>query len=382
MRLSILNSLDEIPAHDWNTLAGDANPFIRHEFLAALERHHCVGATTGWAPQHLTVREDSGRLLGATPMYLKNNSYGEFVFDWAWADAYRRAGLRYYPKLVVAVPYTPATGARLLLADTPQREHIAATLITGALEHARNLRVSSLHWLFTTPGDSQRLERHGLMRRVGCQFHWHNNGYRDFEDFLATFSAEKRKKVKRERRRVREAGVEIEVLHGDAVNDRQWKIFHDFYSSTFEKKGGIASLTLGFFMELGRTMPRNVVLVLAKYKNRYVAGAFNLRGADTLYGRHWGCAEQFHSLHFEACYYAAIDYCIAQGLKRFEAGAQGEHKISRGFAPTPTYSAHWLSHPAFSRAVEDFLAEEKQHVDYYIDEMSVHLPFKKVRREG
>lgn len=283
MHLSVLSSLDDIPAADWNRLAGDANPFLRHEFLAALERHRCVGAAAGWIPQYLAAFEQD-RLVGAAPMYLKDNSYGEFVFDWAWADAYRRSGLRYYPKLVVAVPYTPATGARLLLAeDTPQ---IADALIAGALEHAQRLKVSSLHWLFTTEQDTRRLEAHGLMRRTGCQFHWHNQSYRDFDDFLAQLTAEKRKKIKRERRFVREAGIEIEVLNGRQISAEQWEIFHRFYSSTFLKRGGIASLSLGFFQEIGRTMADNVVLVLAKHQGRYVAGAFNLRGTDTLYGRH------------------------------------------------------------------------------------------------
>jgi hypothetical protein len=373
MTLTVLSSLDDIPAADWNRLAGDANPFLLHEFLAALERHGCVGAEAGWIPQHLAALEQ-GRLVGAVPMYLKDNSYGEFVFDWAWADAYRRAGLRYYPKLVVAVPYTPATGSRLLLAgDTPQ---IANALIAGALEHAQRLKVSSLHWLFTTEQDTRRLEAHGLMRRTGCQFHWHNQGYRDFDDFLAQLTAEKRKKIKRERRFVREAGIEIEVLNGRQISAEQWEIFHRFYSSTFLKRGGIASLTLGFFQEIGQTMADNVVLVLAKHQGRYVAGAFNLRGTDTLYGRHWGCTEAFHSLHFEVCYYAAIEHCIALGLQRFEAGAQGEHKLSRGFLPAPTWSAHWLSHPAFSQAVEEFLSHEEDNMAYYMNELGEHTPYR------
>ncbi len=373
MPLSILSSLDDIPAADWNRLAGEANPFLRHEFLAALERHRCVGAAAGWIPQYLAAFEQD-RLVGAAPMYLKDNSYGEFVFDWAWADAYRRSGLRYYPKLVVAVPYTPATGARLLLAeDTPQ---IADALIAGALEQAQRLKVSSLHWLFTTEQDIRRLEAHGLMRRSGCQFHWANQGYADFDGFLAQFTAEKRKKIKRERRFVREAGIEIEVLNGRHISAEQWKIFYRFYSSTFLKRGAIASLSLGFFEEIGQTMAANVVLVLAKHQGRYVAGAFNLRGTNTLYGRHWGCTEEFHSLHFEVCYYTAIEYCIAQGLERFEAGAQGEHKLSRGFLPTTTWSAHWLSHPSFSRAVAEFLDHEQHQMAYYINELGEHSPYR------
>lgn len=376
MKLTILKSLDLIPAADWNALVGDSNPFLRHEFLAALERHHCVGAEAGWMPQHVALY-DGNQLCGAVPMYLKNNSYGEFVFDWAWTAAYRRAGLAYYPKLVVAVPYTPATGPRLLLMETAeQNDAFANALIEGALEHARRLNVSSLHWLFTTEEATQRLEQYGLLRRAGCQFHWRNNGYRDFGDFLSGFSAHKRKKLKRERRRVQDAGVEIEVLHGDEISDHQWQIFHQFYSSTFRKMGGIASLTLGFFKEIGRTLPREVVLVMAKHQDRYIAGAFNLRSKHTLYGRHWGCTEEFHSLHFEVCYYRAIEYCIERGLERFEAGAQGEHKISRGFLPTPTWSAHWLSHPDFSRAVEAFLIQERTSMAYYINELDEHSPFK------
>lgn len=375
MRLAIHTSLADVSAQDWNALAGDRNPFLRHEFLAALERHHCVGAQAGWLPRHIVVSEGT-HLLGVAPMYLKHNSYGEFVFDWAWAEAYRHSGLRYYPKLVVAVPYTPATGPRLLLAKTERQNEVADHLIRGALDYARETRVSSLHWLFTTEEDTRRLERHGLLRRAGCQFHWENPGYRDFNDFLSDFSAEKRKKVKRERRRVQEAGIEIEVLRGGQITDRQWDIFHHFYSSTFWKKGGIASLTLDFFKDLGQRMPENVLLVLASYKGRYVAGAFNLAGKDTLYGRHWGCMEEFHSLHFEVCYYRAIDFCIAQGLRRFEAGAQGEHKISRGFLPAPTWSAHWLSHPALNRAVEHFLAQEAASMEYYMDELDEHSPFK------
>lgn len=375
MNISVIEHLEDIPAAEWNALAGDSNPFLRHEFLVALERHACVGENAGWIPQHL-VAHDSGQLVGAAPMYLKFNSYGEFVFDWAWADAYARSGLPYYPKLVVTVPYTPATGARLLLANAAGQEAVAGRLIEGALEHARRLQVSSLHWLFTTAQDTARLERNEFMRRTGCQFHWSNPGYRDFSDFLSTLTSEKRKKIKQERRRVREAGIELEILDGHQVTQAQWKIFHDFYCSTFYKKGGIASLTLEFFQEIGRTLADNVVLVLARHQGRYVAGAFNLRGTDTLYGRHWGCAEDFHGLHFECCYYTPMSYCIQHGLARFEAGAQGEHKIARGFLPTPTRSAHWLAHPAFSRAVRDFLARETLAVESYINDLCEHTPFK------
>ncbi len=379
MNVSVIERLEEIPAAEWNALARDGNPFLRHEFLVALERHGCVGQHAGWIPQHL-VAHDSGRLVGAAPMYLKYNSHGEFVFDWAWADAYERNGLPYYPKLVVAVPYTPVTGPRLLLADSANQEAVASGLMEGALEHARRLQLSSLHWLFTTERDTARLERHGLMRRSGFQFHWHNPGYRDFSDFLSSLTAEKRKKIKQERRRVREAGIELEILNGHQISAGQWKIFHGFYCSTFARKGGSASLTLEFFMEIGRTLADNIVLVLARHQGEYVAGALNLRGGDTLYGRHWGCTADFHGLHFECCYYSLMEYCISHGLVRFEAGAQGEHKLARGFLPTPTWSAHWLAHPAFSSAVQDFLTRETSALQSHLEELHEHSPFKPVCR--
>ncbi len=379
MEISVIPHLDDIPATAWNTLAGNDNPFLRHEFLVALERHGCVGRHTGWIPQHITAHHN-GQLVGAAPMYLKYNSYGEFVFDWAWAEAYERNGMPYYPKLVVAVPYTPATGPRLLLAESTDQEAVASRLIEGALDHARHLQLSSLHWLFTTEHDTARLEQHGLMRRSGFQFHWRNPGYRDFSDFLSTLTAEKRKKIKQERRRVREAGIEIEILNGHQISAQQWEIFHGFYSSTFDKKGGAATLTLDFFMEIGRTLADNVVLVLAQQQGAYVAGAFNLRGNNTLYGRHWGCIDDFHSLHFECCYYSLMEYCIQHGLGCFEAGAQGEHKLARGFLPTPTWSAHWHAHPAFSAAIQDFLARETDALQSHMEELHEHTPFKPVCR--
>lgn len=375
MQLTLIDKLSNVSATQWNTLAGDENPFLRHEFLVALEQHNCVGEHAGWWPQHLIVT-DNDQLLGAVPMYLKDNSYGEFVFDWAWAEAYERARLRYYPKLVVAIPYTPATGPRLLLADGSQRESVADRLINGTLELARQRNVSSLHWLFTDEQDTTRLQQHGLLRRTGCQYHWTNHNYRDFDDFLQTFSAEKRKKIKRERRHVIEANVTLELLNGHQIDNEQWDIFHDFYQSTFDKKWGTASLTPGFFKALGKTMPDQTLLILARHNNRYVAGSFLLHGRDTLYGRHWGCSEQFHSLHFEACYYRAIDYCIEHGLKRFEAGAQGEHKISRGFLPTPTYSAHWIAHPGFRNAIADYVAREEILMQHQMQALAAHTPYK------
>lgn len=372
--LSIADSLEAVPAEQWNALSGTDNPFLRHEFLVALERHGAVGRRFGWLPRFVLARVN-GRLVGAVPMYLKTNSYGEFVFDWGWADAYERAGLRYYPKLVVAVPYTPVTGSRMLLAPDAQTE-VATRLVEHALEFARELRVSSLHWLFPPDDELAHLQGHGFARRVGVQFHWENRGYRDFDDFLDTFTASKRKKLKRERRRVRDQGVELEVLHGNEMGPTQWESYHDFYAGTFDRLGGVATLPRGFFEEIGQSMGDQVVVVFARHRDRDVAAALSLRGPDALYGRHWGCSEAFHSLHFETCYYQGLDYCIRHGLRRFEPGAQGEHKVSRGFLPVRTWSAHWIAHTGFRAAVDDFLDREEQGMSYYLEAMREHSPYK------
>jgi predicted N-acyltransferase len=374
--------IDEIPADAWNALCGDDLPFMRHEFLAAMERNGCVGERFGWIPRHLTLRDDDGSLLAAAPCYLKFNSYGEFVFDWAWADAYQRAGRRYYPKLVVASPYTPATGMRVLSGDTPRRAEYAAALIRGSIGVAEQLGLSGLHWLFTTEEETGWMREAGLLPRLGCQFHWRNEGYADFDALLARFSAEKRKKVKRERRRVAEAGVAIRRVRGDDVSESEWAIFHALYEDTFDKRGGVPTLTLPFFREIARTMGEQLLLVLAEHDGAIVAAAFCLMGARTLYGRHWGCSKEFHSLHFEACYYQGLDHCIAQGLTRFEPGAQGEHKVARGFLPVHTWSAHWIADPQFRGPIGKFLDHEIDGMEDYIAEMQRRSPYKNMPDEA
>ncbi len=377
MEYRILGSLEEIGAEAWNALVHADNPFARHEFLVAMERHGAVGARFGWYPQYLVAHRD-GALVGAVPMYLKDNSYGELVFDWAWADACHRRGKDYYPKLVVAIPYTPVTGQRVLARDDEHHESISRGLIDAALAHARQLGVSSLHWLFTDEFDTGQFGQHrDFMLRLGCQFHWHNRGYADFDDYLATFTSAKRKKIRQERRRVREQAIELEVLHGDEVSEAQWDLFHRFYTDTFDRKSGYPTFSKAFFMEIARTLPRQVVLVLARHEGQYVAGAFNMRGSQSLYGRHWGCSAEFHSLHFEACYYQGLDYCIEHGLERFEPGAQGEHKIARGFLPSRTWSAHWIADAPLSQAVGQFLDHETAGMQDYIDELAEHSPFRK-----
>lgn len=379
MDIEVMRSLTEMaPAH-WDALVGNDYPFLRHAFLHALERTGCVGADTGWEPQFLLAKHN-GAMVGAIPLYLKHHSYGEYVFDWAWASAYTRAGLVYYPKLVVAVPFTPATGPRLLIAKEADAAVVSAALIKASETHAQRIGASSVHWLFTSKEETACLEAHGLMMRLDCQFHWRNQGYRNFDDFLADFSADKRKKVKRDRRRVAEAGVTLEIVSGAEATTAHWDTFYAFYRSTAERYGAIPYLTRDFFPEIGRTLGAQVLLVFARHGKRYVAGALNLRGHDVLYGRYWGALADYHSLHFETCYYQAIEYCIAEGLSRFEAGAQGEHKIARGFLPAATYSAHWLRHPRLRQAVADFLARERRGMALHMDELDSHSPFKSERR--
>ena len=354
MRTAILEDIDSIPAAEWNRVTGTAHPFIRHEFLAALERHGCVGERYGWLPRHITAFDDRGRLCGLVPLYLKDNSYGEFVFDWAWADAYHRAGLPYYPKLVSSIPYTPVTGARILVAPDADHAGVAQLLVDAALLAGR-----------------------GLLRRTGCHFHWHNDAYRSFDDFLARMSSRKRKKIRRERRYVADAGIRMQILHGETATHGQWRAMHDFYRSTFEKKSGIPTLSLAFFEEISRTMGDQVVLVFALIDERPVAGAIMLRGATALYGRHWGCLADYHSLHFETCYYQGIEYAITHGLQLFEPGAQGEHKISRGFLPAYTWSAHWIRDARFRAAIAHYLEQEHALVVDYHDDLQQSSPFRR-----
>ena len=375
MRIMPLTRIDEVSPTSWNALTNSYNPFIRHEFLSALESAGCVVPETGWTPCHIVATEGD-RLLGALPLYLKHHSWGEFVFDFAWAEAYERSSKAYYPKIINAVPYTPATGPRILVAPTPSAAEVKASLLQAARELVVERKASSLHCLFTTDEESDFLESNDFLLRLGCQYHWRNHGYDDFDAFLSSFTAEKRKKVKRERRRVREAGIEIVVLEGDEISGEMWEVFYRFYYGTVLRKSGFVPLSLDFFSNLGRAMPESVVLVLARFHGEYVAAALSLRGKDTLYGRYWGASNDFHSLHFELCYYTGIEYCIDRGLQRFEPGAQGEHKISRGFLPTPTYSSHWLVDPIFQRAIGISLEREREQMRYRIRELSRHGPYK------
>jgi len=369
-----LDSIAQIESAQWNALAGDAQPFLRHEFLLALEESGCVAHRRGWTPRHLILREN-GTPVAALPLYLKSHSRGEFVFDFSWANAYHQHGLQYYPKLLTAVPFTPVTGQRLLIADAARREQLAAALIRAALEVARELEVSTWHVLFATPDEAEALRHAGLILRRDCQFHWYNRDYAGFENFLATFTAEKRKKARRERRRVAEAGIVFDTLYGDEVNAALWRTIYGFYADTFHRHGHEPYLNLDFFKRIAQALPRSLMIKLARIGGAPVAAAIFFRDAQALYGRYWGSGGNYHSLHFETCYYQGIDYCIEQGLARFEPGTQGEHKVPRGFVPTLTGSAHFVAHPGFAAAIRDFAAREARAVEDYAQGVNEHLPF-------
>jgi len=373
----MLDSLDAIDAGRWNALDLKGCPFVRHEFLSLLERERCAHPDTGWTPRHLLVEDDAGVLLGAMPLYLKPHSWGEFVFDWGWANAYARAGVGYYPKLVSAVPFTPATGPRLLCSPGSDMTAVRDALVTGALEFAAQFDIASLHVLFPGAEELEGLARRGFIPRRDCQFHWHNRGYADFEAFLAGFRADKRKKAHRERRRIAEEGIEFRTLGGADIDAGLWDVIHAFSLNTFRRHGHDHYLTAAFFKRLSEVLPEMVMVKLAVHRSRPVAAAIFFVGQDALYGRYWGAAQAFDSLHFETCYYQGIEYCIDKGIMRFEPGTQGEHKVPRGFEPALTRSAHWLADPRFARAIGAHLREEGHAVDDYMAGIRDHLPFRR-----
>jgi hypothetical protein len=376
LSLETLASLSAVTPGDWQALRADDYPFLRHDFLHGLETTGCTSAKSGWQPAHLALREGD-MLLALAPSYLKAHSYGEYVFDWAWADAWQRLGLAYYPKLVTAIPFTPATGPRFLHAAARQPAALWQGMLAGVQALAGRGAFSSWHVLFPDAQTAATLEELGLHTRHTVQFHWFNRDYRDFEDFLATFSSRKRKALRRERRRVEEQGVQLRTLEGDAISARDWETFHRFYQTTYAKRSGHGGyLSRAFFTDAAPRFADQAVMVLAQRDGRDIAGALYFRSGDTLFGRYWGCEEEVDCLHFEACYYRGIDYCIANGLRRFDPGAQGEHKIQRGFEPTRTLSCHYIAHPELSRAVGDFTREEQRHVEAYRREACTLLPFR------
>jgi len=375
MDIKLHLSIKDFSRNDWNRLLKDRYPFMRYEFLEALEQNHCTGEKFGWLPRHIAAYQD-GRLDGVIPMFEKSNSYGEFVFDHAWADAYHRHAIPYFPKWVAAAPYTPATGPRLLINPEQDWQDIARHLTNATLQMQNEADISSTHFLFTTKQETDFLQQQGFMTRLGCQFHWHNHDYRDFQDFLETFTSKKRKNVKQERRYANEVNAEVEIIQGNEATEEQIEAAELFYRKTFDEKYGTATLNLGFFKQIAETMGDQLLLIMAKRDQQYIAGAICFQDDNTLYGRHWGCIEEHDHLHFEICFYQGIEYCIKQGLKYFEPGAQGEHKISRGFLPTPTWSAHWIKHPEFNRAIQHFLTQETEGMQAYIKDLQLRSPYK------
>ena len=375
MQTRILARIDDIAASEWNALAGDY-PFMRHEFLAALENTGCANTRTGWRPRHVVLRDAAG-LTAAAPLYEKTHSWGEFVFDFSWARAAEQAGMHYYPKMVCAIPFTPTTGPRLLCRADLDSRGLRERLLLEMRERAGSSHASSVHALFLDDAARGACEQQQWLLRRDCHFQWHNRGYGSFDDFLNTFSADKRKKARRERRRVVEQGIQFATLRGDELSDELIERIYGFHENTFIRHGHTPYLNVEFFAQVARSLPDQFVVKLAMQGKHPVAAAIFLRSSDTLFGRYWGSGNEFHSLHFEACYYQGIDYCIEQRLARFEPGTQGEHKLARGFEPAITWSAHWIADPSLRRAIGAYLQREGDAIDAYANQADEHVPFRK-----
>jgi predicted N-acyltransferase len=375
------SSIADIDVAQWDTCANPDpatfNPFVSHAFLKALEDARAVGPESGWLPRHFVLEDEAGAVTAVAPAYLKSHSQGEYVFDHSWADAYEQAGGRYYPKLQIAVPFTPVPGPRLLVKPGPKAMADEQVLAAAAIEVARRGGLSSVHLTFLTSDTAARLRALGFLTRIGQQFHWQNRGHGSFDDFLGTLSSRKRKTVRKEREAALAPGIVIEQLSGSAISEAHWDAMFAFYMDTGNRKWGRPYLNRAFFSELGQAMPDRCLLVMAKRGGRYIAGALNLIGGDCLYGRYWGAVEHHPHLHFEVCYYQAIDFAIGHGLARVEAGAQGEHKLARGYLPVETYSAHWIADPGLRRAVERFLAQEREMVARMNADLTELGPYRK-----
>ena len=383
-----VRSFGDIKPEQWNALQGTCpgadgtyNPFLSHAFLSALEESGSATAKTGWLGHHLLLEDGAGRLLGALPCYLKSHSQGEYVFDHGWADAFERAGGHYYPKLQCSVPFTPATGPRLLVRAGEEAAPVRHALAGGLKQVARKMGVSSAHVTFVNGEDLPVFLEEGYLHRTDQQFHFINDGYENHDAFLETLASRKRKALKKERRAALEGGISIDWLTGKDLTEEIWDQFFAFYMDTGSRKWGRPYLTRSFYSLIGEKMADDILLVMAKRCGRYVAGAINFIGADALYGRHWGCIEDHPFLHFEVCYHQAIDFALSKGLKRVEAGAQGEHKLARGYLPVTTHSLHDLTHPGLRRAVDQYLAHEREQVAEMAEILSEHSPFRKGERQ-
>lgn len=376
LNAEFITSLQQVPAQQWDAVCGSGYPFLRHQFLLGLETSGCTTADSGWQPCHLILRQGQ-RVVAVLPLYLKSHSYGEYVFDRSWASAWQQQGLEYYPKLVSAIPFTPATGPRLCHLAELDSASVWSAALSALEQFARQKAISSWHLLFPEPSVSGMLLAKGIPQRRAVQFHWFNDNYSSFDDFLATFNSRKRKSLKRERRRIQEQELRLETRVGQQISDADWAMFHRFYQFTYAKRSGHGGyLTREFFTEVAAGMGDQVVMVVASHEGESVAAALYFRGEDTLYGRYWGCTREFDALHFEACYYRGIEFCIEQGIARFDPGAQGEHKIQRGFRPLETFSNHWIADSRLAAAVADFTRREQPHTQAYLREASTLLPFK------
>jgi predicted N-acyltransferase len=388
LSIRIERSFTAISPESWSTLAGASrsntsiayNPFVSHAFLSSLEESGSATAETGWLGHHMLLETDDGRLVGALPGYLKNHSRGEYVFDHGWADAFERAGGRYYPKLQCSIPFTPATGPRLLVAEDYPRLAVQDAMAESLKEVVRRLGVSSAHITFVPDDEMAVLESEEYLHRTDQQFHFINEGYANHDDFLETLASRKRKALRKERRAALENGISIDWLTGSDLTEGIWDQFFAFYMDTGSRKWGRPYLTREFYSLIGERMPEDILLVMAKHNGRYVAGAINFIGSETLYGRHWGCIEDHPFLHFEVCYHQAIDFALAKGLKRVEAGAQGEHKLARGYLPVTTHSAHYVAHAGLRQAIGDYLARERDDVEHMNEILSEHSPFRRGER--
>ncbi len=378
VEIQILNDIDDVDGIQWDSLVKNNYPFLKSKFLGAMERNGCVGEDAGWIPRHLCYFQDAV-LQAALPLYEKHNSWGEFVFDYAWADAYQRYGMPYYPKLLNAIPFTPATGQRMLMKNTASPAdsvQLTQSLIAGAKTFVRQGEYSGVHCLFPDQADFTEMNIGGAVSRNDCQFHWHNQNYRNFDAFLDLLKSRKRKKIRQERRKVIDAGIEIKWLNGDQTSELDWMNFVRLYHQVYDRKYGMPAFNQAFFMEIAEQFPNQIHLVLAQDKQKTVAGALMYSDDTTLYGRHWGCSEYVDALHFELCYYQGIEYCIQAGLAKFDPGAQGQHKIARGFLPTRTQSLHWLAESTFRKAIADFVAREQSGVSRYIEAIQTHSPYR------
>lgn len=375
LEIRFVNKINEISVAQWQMLRPYSSPFLSYEFLSALEEYACVGEDTGWLPQHLLVERNS-QLVAFMPLYIKFNSYGEFVFDWEWAGAYQRNGREYYPKLVSSIPYTPATDHRILIAANENPEPIYQLIAQYFKQLLPGSEFSGFHCLFLKDQEMTPFLQQGYVRRLGCQFHWKNQGYESFEHYLSFFVSRKRKNIKRERKSVSSGKFHFQILHGHEIEPDLWPLIYEFYRITFYKKSGYPTFTLEFFQKIGPLLKEKFLVNMVSFEGKFVACAIFYRDEKTLYGRHWGCFAEFQNLHFETCFYQGLDYAIAHNLQNFEPGAQGEHKISRGFLPTKTWSVHYLAEPVFQSAIEDFGRREEQYMAQYINDLGSESPFR------